>query len=392
GRGYGYKRFDTFEEAVAYARRGEGGYHDISEGDSEARWTPTPPPPKLPQHLKEFKNRHLGTTVISEKPVYVEGRGWLFEKRYRGPGDMRTRFTVEELQEEYDAGQKAIAERKAKERLSKVLERPRDAKGRRHWEKAVKPYTILAEFATNPKAWAPYHSVPYARVKVEGDQVEIVGMDPGHVSLTRIRFPNEGLIPDGEYAIEESYTGYKSPLKHPTKVVWDAPDSTLRFNKGSYESSFKLAPPNEIGAEDIPTPKLWYEAGFTVKLDTLLEVTKKAVDAFSKLKVVVATRDGEGREPAVMFEWRKSEGQTPVREIHAPGIYGDVRDVRLTDDDRHVAAVYDPQYLLGILRRMKRMGFEVLDFELRDDMPLHIKAEAADVDVEYWQAPLIEGE
>ena len=385
GRGYGYKRFDTFEEALKYAQRGEGGYHDISEGDSEARWTPIPPPPTLPAHLKEFRDSRLFKTLISEKPIYVAGRGWLFEKRYRGPGDMRTRFTLDELQEEYEAGQRRLAEKQRMEKQSRTLERPRDAKGRRYWEKTVKPYTILGELAST----SPYGET-YARVRVEGDTVEIEGMDPGHVSLTRVRFPNdERLLPDGEYAIESADTYYRSPLSHPTKVVWDAPNHTLRFLKGDYESSFKLEPPTEIGAPDIPTPKLWYDAGFNVKLDTLLQVTKKAVDEFSKLKVVVATRDGEGREPAVMFEWRRSEGQTPVREIHEPGIYGDVRDVRLTDDDRHVAAVYDPQYLLGILRRMKRMGFTTLDFELRDDMPLHIKAEAADAEVEFWEAPLI---
>jgi len=379
-----YRSFDSYDEAVAYAGRGEGEAHDVTKGRVRAKWEPVPPPPELSPHLKRFKNRFGGVTEIREPPVYVKEKGWMWESAYGGG-----RFTAEELQEAYERGRKAEAKRRDLAKQSKTLERPnrKNKKALERWNREVQPLTVLGRFPNSRGLEAS------ARINVEGDTVEVRDMDPSHVSLYRLKLPNAGLIPDGEYGIEQADTGYTSPLKHPTRVEWDAPDQTLRFHRGSYTAEFKLAPPDAVDASEVPTPRLNYQGRFRMRLKPLLKLVRNASEDTQNMKVVM-----EGsRNPTVKFTWASgpgySEDRAVVEELFEPRRYSwedePLLESEMLDGGNRVSAYYDPSYLRDFLERAKRMGVETATFEYLRDMPLHISADGGSGEAEFWEAPRI---
>jgi len=381
-RGEFYRNLPTKEQAVEWAMKGRDTIEKMNyeTGEREPRdvaWVPVTPPPKLPPHLKRFKNKRLHTVRVRDEPIYSDGR-WVFPS---DSGD-RAAWTLEQLEQMHSEGQKALAERRERAKQSRTLERPRKAKDRRDWDRTVIPYTVLGEFANDRDA-------PYAHIKVEGGEVEVKGMDPSHVTLYRFRFPDPGLIPEGEYAIEETSTYYSSPLKHPTKVEWDAPDQTLRFHKGDYDAWFKLAPPETVGTE-VPQPRLYYKARFRMMLKPLLKLARNAADDLANMKVEVM---GRGK-PMVKFSWTTQDAlgrESSVEEMFEAGAGPDypLISAEFLEGDDYVKAVYSPRYLVDFLERAKRMGLEAVTFEFNEDNPLHIEAGDAELEAEFWQAPLI---
>lgn len=384
-RGEFYRNLPTKEQAVKWAMKGRDTIEKMNyeTGKREPRdvaWVPVTPPPELPPHLKKFKNKRLFTVRVRDEPIYSEGR-WVFPS---DSGD-RAAWALEQLEQMHSEGQKALAERRERAKQSRTLERPRKAKDRRDWDRTVIPYTVLGEFANDRDA-------PYAHIKVEGGEVEVKGMDPSHVTLYRFRFPDPGLIPEGEYAIEETSTYYSSPLKHPTKVEWDAPDQTLRFKKGSYDAWFKLAPPETVGTE-VPQPRLYYKARFRMMLKPLLKLARNAADDLANMKVEVIKTDPRGK-PTVKFSWTTRDAmgrESSVEEMFEAGAGPDYQliSAEFLEGDDHVKAVYAPRYLVDFLERAKRMGLEAVTFEFNEDNPLHIEAGDAELEAEFWQAPMI---
>jgi len=385
GGDYGYKQFNTLEAAVRYAQQGEGWYHDISKGDLPARWETPPPPPKLPPHLKEFPNKHNGVTRVKEQPTYdAEKGGWVFEPPNQAYGAQRKTYTLEQLQHEYELGQAEQLRRKLAKKQSTRFDRPKARKELATWRTRVEPYAVLGDMVKG-------NGEAHPRITVKDGKVEILGMNTSHTTLTRLRFPDKGVLPEGEYAVKEVDTYYVAPFKNPKAVEWDAPDRVLRFHGGGKEVALKLADPSEVG-EEIPMPKLRFDTRFTMKTDDLLKLVKNAAKDDRSMKVILEAPDLQS-PPHVKFTWTSRDHvdrESNIEEVFEPGPGYAVTSAELDTSGSKTEANYDPRLLEEFLARAKKMGLDTLTWEYKEDMPLLLKASNLDgVEVEYYQAPMI---
>jgi len=385
GGDYGYKQFNTLEDAVRYAQQGEGWYHDISKGDLPARWETPPPPPKLPPHLKEFPNKHNGVTRIKEQPTYdAEKGGWVFEPPNQAYGAQRKTYTLEQLEHEYELGQAEQLRRRLAKKQSKRFDRPKARKELATWRTRVEPYAVLGDMVKG-------NGEAHPRITVKDGKVEILGMNTAHTTLTRLRFPDKGVLPEGEYAVEEVSSYYVAPFKNPKAVEWDAPDRVLRFHGGGKETELKLADPSEVG-EEIPMPRLWFDSRFTMKTDDLLKLVKNAAKDDRSVKVILEAPDPYSH-PHVKFTWTSRDHvdrESNIEEVFEPGPGYAVTSAELDTSGSKTEANYDPSLLEEFLARAKKMGLDTLTWEYKTDMPLLLKASNLDgVEVEYYQAPMI---
>jgi len=382
--GAGTRSFDTYGEALDFAREGRGRY-DQRGVNREALWLTVPDPPTLPEELRREFIGKSDKFVVDPRPEY-EGKWdsdgkqveykWAFKNQMGGKT-----YTLEDLKEEHQKGEWRRRDRAEAAKRSRTI--TREGFKRREWDRKSQPLASAVVFNDA------------ARLEAEGEKVTLMGMNGNHTAMMVLRLPNDMGIPEGRYEAEHSSLDSRvTHLNHPDEVRWDNVERSLSVSKKDQKSYINYEKVTEY-KQELPEPKVAFKARAKVDLEALEKAA--AQKGVEHLTIKVA----EGRSAygsgvaweATKHETRKlppDEEYSYEREerVEVP-VSGSLGMVEKAEEDE-VKATYTASYIGDNLGQLLKAGFREATLEFATDMPLKVTARRDDgAEAEFWLAPCI---
>jgi len=388
--GVGMKTFDTYEDALDFVRdRAEGervirGRYNQGNVEREAIWEPIQDPPMLPEELRKGFTGKQERFEVDPKPSYEglwnsDTKKMEYKWVFRNKTDHNS-YTVDELQAEHQKGEWRRRDREEAAKHSSSITREKGAK-RAAFDRRAMP---IVGAISHPES---------AIIEAKGDTVSFEGMDPSHVSLLKIRVPNELRIPDGKYEkAEESLDKRVTVYRRPEKLTWDNVERSMVIMNGDQKSSIRYEKVHEY-ENRFSEPRV----NFTTKTKlNMIGLNKAAEDLLRRgtNHIILKVKDGD-----FIYE---SEKNTPQTVTHGEGaeaweseesvktqVTGKAGTV-VNTDVTEVRATYSTDRLSENLDRLIKAGFREAKLEFVEDMPLRITAKRNDgAEAEFWLAPMI---
>jgi len=251
------------------------------------------------------------------------------------------------------------------------LIKPKGTKQRKEYHAQTMPYTYLHSQNT------------LEQIEVRNGVVHVLGMDPSHVSMISMEFPNRLGIPDGVYNGDPQgwRDGNTVLYRSPDKVEWLQKDEggEIRITKG--DKTIEIVLRAGFSETELPEPKIRFTAKATVPLGEL----KALVDESQASHIYLQTYNEDGRDKLRAW-WNEERNGGAATSISHIKVLSD--DVSLMDGES--TAVYTQSYLEELLEQTKRTGATTGVLQFATDMPLKIEADSQETDTVFWLAPCID--
>jgi len=275
--------------------------------------------------------------------------------------------------EYYLAPQVGVVDKdEALEKAVKALEnRLIEASKDYQWTYGVKPLTAVSVIGEYGEG----------KLKVEGDEATLQGMDIGRISMVKVRFPNWAGLPEGEYGVEGVNIVGKQSLSKPEKLLIENIDEkhvnlVFRGSRGSKTEVYltkgeapELPEPNE----EVVKPYAEFEVG----VDEVLRAVKRAEKCGNWVKLTLDYSD-------LNVEWRDDD--IPMEERIG------LEEAEYKGEKTETMSIYNPEPLRRFLEYAKRMGVRrirgvMLGRPGEHILKLAFKTADGEIEGEYWQAP-----